>query len=379
MSLFRTLSTFFALGCLLALAACDSALTDDTTDGLAASVQQDKTPICHYNEVEDAYDRILVGSGGLAAHLRHGDLLFNPNTSDDDPSDGDLHCDSAGSGGGGHVPVCTERIVFYGESNEGIGIYAMDPDGSDVVDLTDGSTGYDPAVSPDGTKIAFVSSRDSVYPDIYVMDADGTDVVRLTTDPASDREPTWSPDGQKIAFTSTRSGSSQIFVMNADGTGVYQLTTEVGSFSGAAWSPDGNHIAYTQSLDNEDIYVMELVSGTVTQLTDNPSQDYNPAWSRDGTKIAFSSDRMAAEQFNLFVMNADGSNVQSLDYGPSLDENAAWSLDGTKLVYSSTVDGQTDLFVIGADGSGKTNLSNSTGFENTPDWACLRVTLGITL
>jgi Tol biopolymer transport system component len=73
------------------------------------------------------------------------------------------------------------------------------------------------AWSPDGTRIAFASTRDGNY-EIYVMNADGSAPRRLTNDPQSDYAPTWSPDGQRIAWRTNRDGNGEIYSMRADGT-----------------------------------------------------------------------------------------------------------------------------------------------------------------
>lgn len=97
--------------------------------------------------------------------------------------------------------------------------------------------------SPDGSHIAFSSNRDGNM-EIYSMDPDGGQVVRLTNNPASDTQPAWSPDGKQIAFTSDRSGAVEIYVMDiasdVDGvydSNVYQLTHNSEEDAGPVWKP----------------------------------------------------------------------------------------------------------------------------------------------
>jgi TolB protein len=93
-------------------------------------------------------------------------------------------------------------------------------DGSRLRKLTPkvGEAYRDPAWSPDGRKIAFVSDRTG-NSEVYVMNADGTGQRNLTRNPAFDADPTWSPDARKIAFASNRDGKYGVYVMNADGSG----------------------------------------------------------------------------------------------------------------------------------------------------------------
>jgi TolB protein len=119
-------------------------------------------------------------------------------------------------------------IAFESWRSGNADIWVMGADGSSQRRLTTSPAwDNDPAYSPDGSKIAFTSERDGNR-EIYVMNADGSDERRLTftggpvRDPAVeeiDQNPSWSPDGTKIAFDSTRDGNLEVYVMNTDGLG----------------------------------------------------------------------------------------------------------------------------------------------------------------
>ncbi len=128
-------------------------------------------------------------------------------------------------------------------------IFLMNADGSGLTRLTNNGAEDGAAhLSPDGTRIVFVSGRDGNL-EVYVMNSDGTNPLRLTNAPGLDAEPSWSPDGTRILFTSDRAGAPEIFSMAPDGSAVTQLTTGSGSpvVQIGRWSPDGQRISFARA------------------------------------------------------------------------------------------------------------------------------------
>src|SRR5262249_14324102 len=104
-----------------------------------------------------------------------------------------------------------------------------------------------PQFSPDGQMMAFSSSKDSDAMEIWVSTADGNRPRRLTNNSGIiDTSPRWNPKtGKEIAFISDRSGTPQIYIMDSDGSNVHRVLNEGGQADAPAWSPDGQFIAYT--------------------------------------------------------------------------------------------------------------------------------------
>src|SRR2546422_3546052 len=129
------------------------------------------------------------------------------------------------------------------------------------------------------------------------MNADGSGVVRLTYNAADyrlrDFYPAWSPDGTRIAFWSTRDGEWEVWAMNADGTGVTRLTNSPGLLYSVpiVWSPDGKKLAFQTGYGDE-IYVLNADGSSLVDVTNNPASDGGPVWSPDGSKIDRKSTRL---------------------------------------------------------------------------------------
>lgn len=122
---------------------------------------------------------------------------------------------------------------------------------------------------------------------------------------------------------------------------------------------------------------MNADGSDVTQLTDHPANDLAPVWSPDGRKIAFSSVRDGSA--NIYVMNADGSDMKRLTRHSSGSWWPAWSPDGQQIAFASRRGGNAftnqgrnpyDIYVMNADGSGVTRITNSPGVDDSfPAWS----------
>jgi len=164
------------------------------------------------------------------------------------------------------------------------------------------------------TRIAYVPSN--VTPmQIHVMSFGGFDTGKLTQELSGNNfQPTWSPDGTKIAFVSDRDTQNEIYTMNANGGNSKRLTYAQGDDVSPAWSPDGRKIAFVSDRDGQkEIYIIDADGESSRRLTYALGDDVSPAWSPDGSEIAFVSDRTVQDE--IYIMNDDGENERLLVAG----------------------------------------------------------------
>jgi len=271
------------------------------------------------------------------------------------------------------TPAAAGRILFQSAGRDPKhNIFAMDPDGSHVVALPNGTHDYSPVWSPDHHQIAFVRSDTATKPGIYVMNADGSNVRRVAYDPAWYSEfPAWSPDGTQLAFVASKGSgglvSARLDVVKVDGTGRHTITDSLAGSARVAWSPDGAWILFGRASDCDLCAIHPDGSGMhpVAAMTDGSTAGFGFAsWSGDGRKIAFQRDH------SIVVVNADGSGAVPLTSGAADDEFVDWSPDGNWLVFTRFADGaNSQLWIMRADGSDPTMLTLNRAFSDTfPSW-----------
>lgn len=211
------------------------------------------------------------------------------------------------------------RIAFGAEApgTKLSDIYTANPDGSDVRQVTKGGgRNSTPAISRDGKRIAFVSTRDTTKYQIYLINADGSNLTRLTKDDnAAFFNPQWSPDGKRLVYYVEKGDQKdQIWTMNVDGSDQHLLTANTGHNIFPGWSPDGKKIIFSSSrreldksssyVDGSYLYVMNADGSGLEKLGNTKS--FFARFSPDGKKIAYISGQFPSTA--IYIANADGSN-----------------------------------------------------------------------
>ena len=259
-------------------------------------------------------------------------------------------------------------------------IFSIDLAAGSIRQLTSGRNHHDaaPRGSPDGSRIAFKSTRAGTGKwDIYVMNADGSNVTRLTN-MANNHDPVWMPDGQSVIISSDRDSREDIFRVWLNDRRVERLTRHiVGRAIMPAVSADGRFVTYAaQTLQRLQfwefqIHVLELATGKVRALDQSGGTCW-PSWSPDGRLIANVS--LATEPSAIQIRNADGTGSRELRFDPRMwSYYPDWSKDGKLLALSVSPqhhEGEDwDLAIMPADGTGPIRkLTTGPGNDRLPDW-----------
>ncbi len=254
----------------------------------------------------------------------------------DGPSVDNLHFARAADGAderrlthdGAHLPRWIGgRITYAGLSatSDSGRVFAMKPDGTEKR-LVAAVLGRNPVLSPDGAKVAYLRGP---WPtaEIWIANADSTNARRVAggeIDRAAAWNPAWSPDGTRLAYTfSDSSRRPQVHIVKVVGSLRDSAATDTldhrMSSQMPSWSPDGSRIAVqwnTEAGRGSRIAIIDVATRALRVL-DLPRpegracvQDEVPSWFPDGKRVVFQSDRSG--NVDIWSMNEDGTDLRQL-------------------------------------------------------------------
>jgi hypothetical protein len=205
-----------------------------------------------------------------------------------------------------------------------------------------------PAFSPDGSRIAFISWSGGAGRGLVTANRSGGNETLVSSAP-EDKLPAWSPDGRTILFFTRRAGdrASQMYLTEADTRGIAESQRFVSEGEYPTWGADGQVVFRAKGRVGIGLRLAGAALDNVRTLTDR-DEDTAPALAPDGQTVAFMSRRDG--NWEIYTIRADGSNLTRLTDDPAMDGLPTWSPDGRAIAFASNTGGDWAIWAITLDG-----------------------------
>ena len=269
------------------------------------------------------------------------------------------------------------KIYFSSDRSGGKNVkevWSMDYDGTNQKQISRyNSTSTYPCVSPDGSKVAFMSYTGGL-PKIYMYSTDtGRKLVFYNQALATQAPSDFTPDGKEILLYGNAGQLRyfQLFRTNIDGSNLRRITyTNSIEVEPKVNPKNPSELVFVSGRSGPaQIYRMNIDGADVVRLTDGTGEAVNPSWHPDGQRIAFAWTRgLEPGAHNIFVMDVATHNITQLTHGNGRNENPVWAPDGIHIVFSSKRGRNTQIYTMLANGNEVKQLTTQ-GNNEKPVWA----------
>ena len=281
------------------------------------------------------------------------------------------------SWGGPSMSSDGSRVVFHHKVDGYYEVFVVNTDGTGLTQVTTNQRSYvHLSISGDGSKIAatsYMPTTQGSFSDskTSVINSDGTGLIDLISGSSLGEAPVISDDGSKGVLNAFVDSHYQIFVVNTDGTGLKQLSDNTSYSSHPSISGDGSKVAF---ISNSTLIVINSDGTGLTPLTNSTMDISNPSISGDGSKVAFTShvssddsDDFDIPNSEVFVINTDGTGLTQLTNTTANEANPSITYDGSKIAFSAyTPEQNSEVFVINTDGTGLQQITQSSLMDYYP-------------
>ncbi len=223
-----------------------------------------------------------------------------------------------------------------------------------------------PAWSPDGKTLCYSGHRD-----LWIVPSTGGPARRLTSDDEVDVECVWSPSGRHVYFSSYREGTLALWRVPSGGGPAERVTLGGGPEVHPSLSTDGRRLAYSTFLQNDDVVLRELPTRR-EQRIGGLRDEFSPVFCPDQRALVFNSNRLGG-RFDLWlqVISPDGAlgAARRLTDHPGSVSHPTCSPDGRWVAYHRVLAGQRDIWVAPTEGGVAAQFTSDPAVDIHPDWS----------
>lgn len=262
--------------------------------------------------------------------------------------------------------IATSQIAFSGGTTGNKELYLADYDGMNVHQLTQyNSISILPKLSPDGSKVAYVSFRQN-SPITYIEEVASGRTTTLSKRAGLNMSAAWAPNGQYLAMTLSKDANPEIYLINPDGTGLRRVTNDRAVDTQPSFSPDGNQIAFVSDrFGSAQVCIMPVNGGSARRVSMQGGRSMDPAWSPDGKLIAYAAENGGTQ---IWVVDPSGGTPERLTNSGGTNEKPTWSADSRHVMFSSTRDGSAKLYAVNVKTKIEHRIPNLRMACQGPSW-----------
>ncbi|WP_137940260.1 PD40 domain-containing protein [Chitinivorax sp. B] len=213
------------------------------------------------------------------------------------------------------------QLVFSSNYDRTMSLWIANIDGSNLIKVKNmpfqsTNSNSQPAWSPNGNAIAFVSRNSDSDSGIYLIQPDGKLILNgLPLSERDSKNPSWSPDGKKIVYSSSDTGKAgrDIWIMNADGTGKTKVIATSHQDIQPRFSPSGDRIVYVElRADGSSIKTANVNGSDVKTLISDKYDNRQPNWGVGGIVFTSNRDPASLDNQQLWLIQPDGNGLRKV-------------------------------------------------------------------